>query len=70
MDSEANNDNLSAKALEDRSLILEALAQRFTRKKMLERRNPDGSLAYRDFLDRMGEKQEIPIRIIKPNSNL
>lgn len=59
------------KALEDRRLILEGLAQRFTQKKLSERKNPDGSLTYQDFLDRMELKKNevISVRIInRPQS--
>lgn len=70
MDAESNNNNLSAKALEDRKLILEGLAKRFEKKKLSERKNRDGSLAYQDFLDRMEKIQEVPVHIIKSKRNL
>jgi len=62
---DGTSNNLSAKALENRGLILEGLAQRLMRKKLSERKNRDGSLAYQDFIDRMEKKQEIPVRFIK-----
>lgn len=65
METGSNNDNLSAKALEDRRLILEALAQRFKWKRLSERKTPDGELCYQEFFNRMEKKQEIPVRLIK-----
>lgn len=49
-----------------RSAILKELGERSLKKKLSERKEPDGSLTYQKVLDRMEEgEKEIPVTFIR-----
>lgn len=65
---EDNNElhnELSNEALLMRSQVLNALAKRFSGKRLSERKAKDGSLEYKEVIERMKKgNEEIPVRYI------
>lgn len=52
----------------DRKTVLDALAKRFEKKGLSERKNKDGTLVYQEFLDHMERRKNavISVRYIIP----